>query len=259
MSPSTPLGDFVWYELLAIDQARAKSFYTAVLGWTTEDWQSDPAADPYTMWMNRGTPLGGIMALPEGAKAAGAPSHWLAYVSTPDTNATLGKATGTGAKALMGPMDVPTVGRIAVLADPQGAVIAIYTPANERPAPPDEPPIGTVSWHELATDDWQKAWTFYSGLFGWKKGEAYDMGPIGTYQLFGKGGPPLGAVYNRPPEVPVSNWLLYFLVADLDATLDKVRANGGQVLYGPLDVPGGKVATCMDPQGAAFALHWKQA
>jgi predicted enzyme related to lactoylglutathione lyase len=255
-TPTVPLGRFVWYELLANDQAVATAFYTKVLGWTTETWKTPPGAPPYTMWNNAGKSLGGLMDLPTEARKAGAPSHWLGYVTVPDTDASLAQAKTLGAKALMGPIDIPEVGRLAVIADPQGAAIALFTPSMTGGEPSASPPVGNVSWHELATDDGKKAWTFYQAMFGWQKGEAMDMGAQGTYQIFTLGGPPVGAIYNRPPQIPVSNWLYYFRVANLDQAIEKTKAGGGKILNGPMDVPGGRIAQCMDPQGAAFALHW---
>src|ERR1041384_7112902 len=126
--PAVPRGRFVWHELLANDQSVATSFYTRVLGWTTEAWKTPPGAPPYTMWSNAGKPFGGLMALPSEARSAGAPSHWLGYVTVPDADGGLAQARKLGAKALMGPMDIPEVGRMAVIADPQGAVIALFTP-----------------------------------------------------------------------------------------------------------------------------------
>jgi predicted enzyme related to lactoylglutathione lyase len=255
-TPAIPGGRFVWYELLANDQSVATLFYTKVLGWTTETWKTPPGAPPYTMWSNAGKSFGGLMPLPDEARKAGAPSHWLGYVTVPDTDASLAQAKKLGAKALMGPMDIPEVGRMAVISDPQGAVITLFTPSMAGTEPPASPPIGNVSWHELATDDGKKAWDFYQGMFGWGKGDAMDMGLMGTYQLFTLGGPPIGAIYDRPPEIPVSNWLYYFRVANLDETIERTKAGGGKILNGPMDVPGGRIAQCMDPQGAAFALHW---
>lgn len=249
---------FVWHELLAANPAVAKDFYTAVVGWSTEEWKTPPGAPPYTMWMNGKTSAGGLMALPPEAKAAGAPSHWLGYVSVAGVDHTTDQARKLGAKVHMGPVDLPEVGRIAVLADPQGAAIAVFTPAGAGMSPPDNPPVGAVSWNELATDDWKKAFDFYSQLFGWAKGDAMDMGAMGTYQILtpAGGGVPFGAMYNRPPQIPVSNWLYYFRVANLDAAVEKAKAKGGKLLNGPMDVPGGRIAQFMDAQGAAFALHW---
>ena len=258
-APAVPRGRFVWYELLAKDQSVATLFYTKVLGWSTEPWKTPPGAPPYTMWNNAGKPFGGIMPLPSEAEQAGAPSHWLGYVTVPDTDASIEQAERHGSKVLVAPMDIPEVGRMAVFADPQGAVLALLTPKTAGGEPPASPAVGNVSWHELATTDAQKAWDFYQDLFGWQKGEAMDMGAMGTYQIFTLGGPPVGAMFNRPPQIPVSNWLYYFRVADLDETIEKTKSNGGKILNGPMDVPGGRIAQCMDPQGAAFAVHWIKA
>jgi uncharacterized protein len=257
-TPVTPRGRFVWYELLTTDEAAAAAFYPKVLGWATEAWKTPPGAPPYTMWTNAGKSFGGLMALPKEARAAGAPPHWLGYVTVPDTDAALTKAQQYGAKSLMGPMDIPEVGRMAVIADPQGAVLSLFTPSMAGSEPPAHPAVGEASWRELATDDWKRAFDFYQDLFGWQKGEAMDMGPMGTYQILTLGGdrPPFGAMFNRPPQIPVSNWLYYFRVANLDEAIEKTKAGGGKILNGPMDVPGGRIAQCMDPQGAAFAMHW---
>ena len=249
---------FVWHELLAADPAATTAFYPSVVGWTTQEWKTPPGAPPYTMWMNGQAPIGGLMALPPEVKAAGAPSHWLGYVSVANVDKSVSQATTLGARVHAGPMDLPEVGRIAVIADPQGAVIALFTPAGAGMSPPDHAPVGGVSWNELATDDGQKAFDFYSQLFGWTKGEAMDMGPMGVYQIVAPagGGVPFGAIYNRPPQIPVSNWLYYFRVANLDSAVATAKAKGGKLLNGPMDVPGGRIAQLMDPQGAAFALHW---
>jgi hypothetical protein len=254
MTATVPLGHFIWYELLTTDPAGAAAFYPAVLGWSAQEWQPAPDAPPYTLFTDGTNPLSGMMALPE--EAAGAPPHWLVYVSTPDTDATLARATNLGATVLAPPMDVPEIGRMAVLADPQGAAFAIFTPQAAGPEPPAVPPVGHVSWLELAANEREAAFRFYHELFEWQKGDAFDMGPAGTYQLFGHGEAPTGGVFDRPPEVPAPNWMVYIRVANLEGALARVTAHNGQVLNGPMEVPGGdRVAQCLDPQGAAFALH----
>jgi hypothetical protein len=117
-----------------------------------------------------------------------------------------------------------------------------------------------VSWHELATTDREGAWAFYSDLFDWQKTDAMDLGEMGTYQMFGRGAHPLGGLFDKPPQIPVPNWLPYVLVPDVAAVLERVKAGGGQVLNGPMEVPGGDlIAQCMDPQGAPFAIHGRGA
>ncbi len=248
-------GRFMWYELLTRDPGSAIDFYADVVGWGTQEWEGGES--PYTMWTANEAPVGGVMELPREAVDAGAPPHWLAYIGTPDVDATLARANELGASPIWGPLDVPTVGRMAGVCDPQGAVFAVYTPATP-PAEDETPPSqGRFSWHELATTDWEAAWGFYSELFGWVKTDAMDMGEGNMYQMYGRGSFPLGGMYNKPPEVPgPAAWMLYAMVPDVNAAVEAVREEGGQVLNGPMEVPGGDlVAQCMDPQGAAFAVH----
>lgn len=257
--PDTPLGRFCWHELMTTDPAGAKDFYPKVTGWGTEEWDGGPT--PYTMWMNGQEPVGGVMALP--AEAGDTPPHWLAYVSTPDCDATIAKAEELGGCVVWGPMDLPEVGRVAGIADPQGAMIALHEPAGDAPGRDGAEPVGGFSWHELATDRWKDAYAFYTELFGWEDAGDFDMGPeMGMYQMFANTGnapdsaPQLGGMFDRPDEVPVSAWLGYIRVADLEKALAAVTANGGQVMSGPMEVPGGDhVAQCVDPQGVMFALH----
>lgn len=257
---AVPRGRFVWYEMMASDIDAAKSFYTQLIGWTTKPGPITETA--YTEWVNGAASVGGLMQLSDQAKEAGAPPHWLAYVAVPSVDETLQQAEGLGGKKLMGPMDIPGVGRIAVLQDPQTAVFAIYTPAGEAPGHDGMPANGEFSWHELWTSDFEAGFAFYSALFGWVKGERMEMGPGAVYQMYGLApDQPLGGMINRPPHMPgpPANWLCYITVPDVRAKIDQVKALGGQVLNGPDEVPGGDVvAQCMDSQGAAFALHSKK-
>lgn len=253
MSPTTR-GRIGWYELMTSDPEAAQDFYGKVVGWNTAPW--DGAEQPYTMWMVGDAPLGGVMQLPEEAAKAGAPPHWVAYVTVADADETLARAKELGGTVLWGPMDIPEVGRVAGLADPLGATFAIHEPAGEAPGSDEPPAVGHFSWHELATTDWEAAWDFYSSLFGWENTEDMEMGEIGTYRMFSTGARPVGGMFNKPPELPVSAWWLYARVADIEKALAAVKANGGHVMSGPMEVPGGDmVAQCIDPQGGAFALH----
>ena len=120
--------------------------------------------------------------------------------------------------------------------------------------------IGEFSWHELMAADYAAAFTFYEALFGWEKIEAHDMGPMGVSAFFGRHGAQLGGMFTMPPGMPMPpNWIQYIRVDDADAAAERVKANGGQILNGPMDVPGGnRIAQCMDPQGATFAVHSKK-
>ncbi|MCH9646618.1 MAG: VOC family protein [Deltaproteobacteria bacterium] len=260
MSDNFPRGRFVWYDLMTSNPQEGQAFYKALIpGWETEAWEG--GGKPYTMWANDGKPLGGTMELPEEARAAGAPPHWLAYIATPDADATAARAQELGGEVLSEPMDIPTVGRFAILADPQGAVFAAFTPATAAPGHDGSPLLGEFSWHELITTDHAAAFGFYTELFDWQKGEAMDMGPAGTYQMYGQinGLPecPLGGMFNKTAEMPgPPAWLFYIRVENVQNSAKRVEELGGKVLVGPMEVPGGDwVVHCMDPQGAAFALH----
>ncbi len=247
-------GRFIWYELLTLDPDAAVDFYTDLIGWGTAPFETD--GQQYTMWTNGEVPIGGLMRLPDEAIAGGATPHWLAYVGTPDVDATAEQATRLGGTVLVPPKDIPTVGRFTVLQDPTGSLIAAYAPERPSPAPESSRP-GEFSWHELAATDHEAAFGFYSELFGWEKTDAMDMGEDGIYQMYGRGGPPLGGMYTVSENMPAPpGWLHYIMVDDVRRKAERVKELGGQVLNGPMEVPGGDlIAQCLDPQGALFAIH----
>jgi predicted enzyme related to lactoylglutathione lyase len=182
------------------------------------------------------------------------------YVAVEDADATLKQAAALGGKAEFGPREIPGVGRFAVLSDPAGAHFAILQPADSsaNSGPETVPAPLDISWRELATIDREGAMAFYAALFGWEKQNASDMGePVGVYQEFGRPGIPLGGIYRKSADMPFPpHWLLYAKVPDIQASLAAVQAGGGQVLHGPIEIPGGDlIAQILDPQGAPFALH----
>lgn len=252
-------GRFVWYDLMTTDPDAAVKFYSQVVGWGTTDWQSPEGGQSYTMWTNSTGPLGGVMDLPEDAKKAGAPPHWMVYVSTPDIDETVKRAKELGGDVVLPPTDIPTIGQFAILRDPQGASFSLFTPApGAQPMSQNGPPQkGQFSWHELATTDHEAAFKFYSDLFGWVKTSDMDMGPLGTYQMYGLSpDAPMGGIYNKPAEMPMPAWLPYAMVDDATAGAERVKKAGGQVINGPMEVPGGDwIAMGIDPQGAMFAIH----
>lgn len=249
-------GTFVWYDLMTTDVEAAQTFYTGLIGWGTQAWDGPM---PYSMWTVGEAPIGGIMDLPEEARKAGAPPHWLAYVGTSDVEATLTQVGKLGGQVLVPTTEVPNAGKFGVFADPAGGVMGVFAAADSTKEPgPTEVP-GTISWHEHLAPDLDTAWSFYEKLFGWNKTEAMDMGEQGIYQMYGQEKCTFGGFMNKPAERPgPAAWLYYIVVEDIDAATEKVKATGGSILNGPMDVPGGaRVVQCMDPQGAAFALHGK--
>jgi hypothetical protein len=233
----------------------AARFYARIIGWKMQTWPEDPS---YKMFVAPTGPMAGLMTLPEEAKAMGSPPCWTCYIGTPDVDATARLATKLGGTVLRAPADIPSVGRFAVLQDPQGAVFLVFTPLpRSGPERLPRPALGDFSWHELATTDVNAALDFYGELFGWEKAEAMDMGPMGVYQMYGIEGTTLGGMYNKPKDMPFpAHWLPYILVPDAKKAAAAMTRAGGKVISGPMEVPGGDwVAEGFDPQGALFAVH----
>ena len=250
-------GRFVWYELMTTDMAAAKSFYTRVVGWGTEDASMPGMA--YTLFTVKGASVGGLHDLPEAASRLGERPRWVGHVAVDDVDAAAARVKELGGAVHVAPRDIPNVSRFAVVADPQMAMFILVKwlrPRREGPAEPNTP--GRVGWHELLADDCEKAFAFYSDLFGWKN--AYtDIGPAGKYQLFSVGGETIGGMFAKLPGVQDPFWLYYFTVGDIDAAANRVIAGGGQVLEGPVELPGfGWIVECSDPQGAVFGLEGKR-
>jgi len=254
-------GRFLWFDLMTTDTGAARDFYAKVVGWTLTRWDGDgPDGDGhYEMFTSPTGPIGGSMTLPTEAREMGAPTHWLGYIGAEDVDATVAEAVALGAKIYAPTMSMAEVGRFAVLADPWGAVFGVYTPSGvtEDGGRPKTPAMGHMSWFELMTGDVDAAFDFYAKLFGWVKTDAMDMGEHGIYQMFGPApGETIGGMMKLHGEQMPPCWGYYARVPDLDAALETVKAAGGTVLNGPMEVPGGdRVAQALDPQGGYFALH----
>ncbi|CAN5611825.1 VOC family protein [soil metagenome] len=250
-------GRFVWFELLTSDPEAAIAFYTNVLGWRT---QAFAQGSEYTMFASSQGPLAGVTRLPELAKQAGAPPYWQANVEVASVEASVANVKTLGGRVIHAE-NVPDIGNFAIIADPQGAVISLFTPARPMEAH-DSTKSGEFSWHELYTTDHTAAFTFYSAVLGWEQLGEHDMGPMGTYRLWGRNGTQLGGMMNMPAgmkgadgKAPPPAWMHYVTAVDFDATLDRAKRNHATVLNGPHDVPGGmRIVQMLDPQGAAFAL-----
>jgi len=242
-------GRVVWYELLTSDPTGAVAFYTDVIGWKAEAWGAD-----YTMFVGGQGPLGGVTQLPEQAKAMGAPPYWQGSIQVASVDATVEKVKELGGKVYV-VETVPEVGRLAVVADPQGAVVSVFTPDREMP-PHDLAKDGEVSWHELYTTNNEAAFEFYRQIAGWEKLSSFDMGPMGQYLIWGRDGRQLGGMMTMPKEMKQPpGWLYYVTTSDLEGTLARATARGAKVLNGPMHVPTGQqIVQLLDPQGAAFAL-----
>jgi uncharacterized protein len=251
---STLLGRPLWYELMTTDLPAAEAFYGTVVGWTPVPFEGAP--QPYVMFQRSGgVAVAGLMARPADLEA---PPFWAMYVGVPALEDAAAHIARLGGRECSPVITVPTVGRMQMMQDPQGAAFYIYEPDTDDFPPESAAEVGEASWHELMTTDAPAAMAFYREIFGWQPGEAMDMGPLGQYQMFNRPHGMIGGMMNKPPElahVP-PNWQIYFRVPDIDAAVARITAHGGQVLNGPMEVPGGsRILNALDPQGAAFSLH----
>ncbi len=243
---------FVWYEFMSSDVAAAKSFYGAVVGWTFEDVPMTGMT--YTLLRAGERQIGGMMPIPKHLRDAGLRPCWAAHVGVHDVDVAAAKVRQLGGKVHREPTDIPNVGRFAAVSDRQGAHFLMFKPSKPGERSFSRAP-GDIGWHELHTTDWADAFEFYSEMFGWAKGDPFDMGPMGAYQLFTIGGTPVGGMFNSPAAQGGCFWLYYFNVEDIGAAARRTSGSGGKIMHGPQQVPGGGwIVQASDPEGAAFAL-----
>lgn len=246
-------GQFVWYELTTSDVDAAKKFYPAITGWGTQRFDDD-----YTIFTHKGTPLGGIFRLNDEMRAQGVPPNWMPYVESSDVDETARKAASLGGKVVVAPAEIPGTGRFAVLQDPQGATFGIYKSNTESRSWDGKAVVGQMSWHELMTSDYKKAFEFYRALFGWgQTGDEMDMGGGEMYRMFGTGAAMFGGMFNTPKDMAGMHpfWLIYIHVKDVAKSVAAATKAGATVVRPQMDIPGGTIAILGDPQGAGFAFH----
>jgi predicted enzyme related to lactoylglutathione lyase len=259
---TSPGGEFIWYELITPDPVGAKAFYDAVVGWTIEP---QPSGDMDYRMIGRsdGRMAGGVMRLTDDMKSHGARPIWLGYVNVDDVDATVASIEQAGGKVLLPAFDIPDIGRIAMVTDPQGAPFYVMKPIppagreNEKSDVFSSDAEQRVGWNELSTSDPIAARKFYGEQFGWGSDEFMDMGEMGEYRFIEQGGTRIGAIAGTSPgQQP--KWRYYFRVPSIAAAKDTAEAKGGKIVMGPMEVPGGDhIVIGIDPQGAEFALVGK--
>jgi uncharacterized protein len=249
-------GRFVWYELMTTDVAAAKAFYAKVVGWDAQDASTPDLA--YTVLSAGMIPVSGLMELPADARKLGATPRWMAYVGVLNVNATVERIVRLGGAVYVPPTDT-NIGRISVVADPQTATLGLVEGLKPcKPQPDQMGKSGRVGWHELLAADRRKAFAFYGDAFGWQNAST-EIGPANKYQLFSAGGQTIGGMFTKRREEPLPFWLYYINVDDVDAALERVKAAGGSIFEGPLEMLGDIwIARCRDSQGAGFALQGKR-
>ncbi len=251
---SYPNGMPSWLDLGTTDLGGAESFYSGMFGW---DSDRQPAGENmvYSMQSIGGKSVAGIYDQRAEQKAAGMPPMWLAYITVDDIDATAAKVPSAGGSVMQPPMDVMDVGRMALIVDPSGGVIALWQPKKHIGSELSGE-HGVFSWTELISTDPKAAEEFLVEVFGF---EASPMpNAPGGYTLLMLNGAPAGGLMQRPDEmgeVP-SHWMNYFQVDDAHASADKAASLDGKVIMPPFDIPGGPgtIAVLQDPQGAVFSV-----
>jgi predicted enzyme related to lactoylglutathione lyase len=245
---------FFWYDVMANDTGAARQFYCDVVGWSAQE--SPARGMEYTVFLVNERGVAGLMPIPKDARRADVPPRWMGYIAVDDVDEAARRLERGGGKVHRPPTEVPGIIRFAVVADPQGAGFIMAKGLVADP-PPELPPgtAGTVGWHELYATEEASAFAFYQRMFGWTKGDAMDMGPMGKYQLFATGGANVGGIMTKPASIPVPSWTYYFNVPAIDAAASRVNSGAGKISNGPMQVPGDLwVVNCVDPQGAGFSL-----
>lgn len=260
---SSAHGSHIWYELMTPDPVAAKAFYEAIVpGWSIGE--RNPGEIDYRMiGRGDGGNAGGVLGLSADMIGHGAKPAWLGYICVDDIDGMIAQVEAKGGKAHMPVTDIAGVGRIAMVADPQGNPFYVMTP---------QPPEGDdkaqsdvfssdeeqhVSWNELSTADPVAARQFYGDLFGWESDEFMDMGEYGEYRFLDHRGTRIGAVCGMMPGGS-GGWRYYVQVPSISKAVEAVKAGGGTITVEPHEVPGGDhIIIGHDPQGAEFALVGK--
>ena len=254
-------GGFIWYELMTTDAAAAKKFYDPVVGWSIGSEQVAPGVDYRMINRSDGGMGGGVLQLTKENLDGGARPLWIAYLHTSDVDAAVEAITTDGGDVMMAPWDQPGVGRLAMVTGPEGAPFYLMDPIPPEGQPDAVSDVFSVDqpqhvrWNELWSSDPAKSIDFYKRHFGWSQEGSMPMGEMGDYQFVQHNGVMIGAVMPRMPDVPASMWNFYIGVDDIDRAADAVKAGRGQVVNGPMEIPGGEYAlNGVDPQGAMFGL-----
>ena len=255
-----PEGDMIWYELMTSDVEGARAFYGAVVGWEINE--GPPEFNGYRMiTRSDGGFAGGVMPITDDMASHGARPRWLGYVHVADVDAKVAAIEAAGGKAWWGPVDIPNVGRLALVSDPQAAPFYVMKPNPPEGDPSAQSDVFSVDqpqrirWNELSTTDQDAAIDFYARHFGIRQEGAMDMGEMGEYRFIFKDDVRIGAIMRKPPGLPVSLWSFYVGVDDIDRAARAVTDGGGIVHHGPSEIPGGEFTIiASDPQGAAFGL-----
>jgi predicted enzyme related to lactoylglutathione lyase len=247
-------GTVCWTDLGTTDLGAGRAFYQELFGWDAEESDMPEGVGTYTSFQQDGRDVAGAYPLMEEQRAQGVPPHWLLYTAVEDVDTTAATARSNGGTVVAEPMDVPGVGRMAVLQDPEGATFAVMQLTEHSGLGKKDAP-GALCWTELSARDPEGATAFYGTLFGWDA--RTQETPGGPYTMFSLDDTDVGGMVQMDEEwgdMPAA-WMPYFGIADLDATLEQVPKLGGEVAMGPIEAEGvGRFAVVQDSQGAFLSI-----
>jgi uncharacterized protein len=251
---SNPHGSFIWYELMSKDPEASKKFYDDVVGWNIGPKM--PGEIDYRMIAAPDGNVGGVLRLSDEMIQHGARPIWLGYLGVGDVDGTIAKVAAAGGKVLMPAWNIPDVGRIAMVTDPQGIPFYVMRGASDGTSNAfGRTTMGHISWNELLTPDQDAALAFYGSIFGMVKSGVMPMGPMGDYTFLQHGDVGIGAMMTNPPGGSVPGWGFYFRVPEIESAKDRIVKGRGTVTSGPMEVPGGEmVLSALDPHGVKFGL-----
>lgn len=245
-----PDGVFSWIDLGTTDPDGAKAFYTGLFGWSFLDMPTD-SGTVYSMGQIEGKNVAGLGPLDPDMQAQGIPPFWSSYIKHDDVDAVAAKATAAGGNVMFPPFDVMDSGRMTIIHDPTGAAFGVWQPKAHIGAQLVNIP-NTLVWNELQTRDIDRARKFYGEVLDWtyevdannyvacKAGDRIQAGMMQIDDSWG--------------DAP-SNWSIYLLVEDVDASATRARELGGDIVV-PTSPAGdiGRFAVIQDPQGAVFSI-----
>ena len=241
-----------WVDLQTTDQSAAKQFYASLFGWSYDDQPMPEGGGVYAMATVNGETVAAIAPLPPGAPV-GMPPVWNTYLAVDDVDAAVDKVAPAGGQVLTAAFDIGDAGRMAFVADPTGAAVALWQ-ANQHIGATLVNEPGGFTWNELITDKPESALALYEAVVGLTH-STMEMAPGQNYTLLKADGTDVGGCMEPPMPGVTNHWHVYFAVDDTDATAAKAAAKGGQVAVEPFDIPSvGRSAVLTDPQGAMFSV-----
>lgn len=248
-APGTPS----WVELSSPDVEASAAFYRELMGWDATEAGPAEETGGYRMFEQAGQSVAGLM----GHMQEGQPTAWATYISVADADETAAKVKAAGGSVIVEPMDVMDIGRMAVFADPAGAAFGVWQPKTFKGADVVNEP-NSLCWNEVLTRDADAGKAFYPAVFGWDAGRPSFAGAPESYTVWELAGKPVGGMMQMsdeyfPPEIP-PHWEVCFAVADCDATVAKARELGARITNEPMEMPIGRFAGLLDPQGASFTI-----